>query len=213
MIQFHFLYVQHLSEMGCMIFHNRLTLPPFQKKICINSIGVLPIKRSGVSCRFTSRRMYEGTHIVTNISDPLPYINIIDRAAVGRFISLTHDEYKKRAPEEMEGYIHAVFTDEPSLMTSYLQDDESILPAIPWSRTFRDKFKEVYGYDIVPVLPFLFEDGGKETVYKRLDFWSFVSSLIEENYYGQIQKWCRANGPAASGHALLEEGLVLACGI
>ncbi len=105
------------------------------------------------------------------------------------------------------GYIHAVFTDEPSLMTSYLQDDESILPAIPWSRTFRDKFKEVYGYDIVPVLPFLFEDGGKETVYKRLDFWSFVSSLIEENYYGQIQDWCRANGPAASGHALLEEDL------
>jgi hypothetical protein len=156
---------------------------------------------------FHTRRMYEGTHIVSNISDSNPYINIIDRAAVGRFIAVTHNEYKKRAPEDMAGYIHAVFTDEPSLMTSYLADDESTLPAIPWSRSFKDKFKEVYGYDIVPVLPFLFEDGGKETVYKRLDFWSFVASLIEENYYGQIQKWCRANGPAASGHALLEEDL------
>ncbi len=107
----------------------------------------------------------------------------------------------------MAGYIHAVFTDEPSLMTSYLKDDETVLPAVPWSQSFREKFREVYGYDIVPALPFLFEDGGEKTVYKRLDYWSFVSSLIEENYYGQIQDWCRANGPAASGHALLEESL------
>ncbi len=192
---------------GLYDFSQQIDLTALSKKDQHKLIWSAPDKKDWGILSFHTRRMYEGTHIVTNISDPLPYINIIDRAAVGRFIAVTHNEYKKRAPEEMDGYIHAVFTDEPSLMTSYLQDDESILPAIPWSRTFRDKFKEVYGYDIVPVLPFLFEDGGKETVYKRLDFWSFVSSLIEENYYGQIQDWCRANGPAASGHALLEESL------
>jgi hypothetical protein len=192
---------------GLYDFSQQIDLTAISKKDLRKLTWTAPDKRDWGILVFHTRRMYEGTHIVTNVSDTNAYINIIDRAAVSRFISLTHDEYKKRAPEEMAGYIHAVFTDEPSLLTSYLKDDERILPAIPWSRTFRDKFKEVYSYDIVPVLPFLFEDGGKETVYKRLDYWSFVSSLIEENYYGQIQSWCRTNGPAASGHALLEESL------
>jgi len=192
---------------GLYDFSQQIDLTAISKNDQHKLIWSAPDKKEWGILSFHTRRMYEGTHIVTNISDPLPYINIIDRAAVGRFIAVTHNEYNKRAPEEMTGYIHAVFTDEPSLMTSYLIDDETILPAVPWSHSFRDKFKEVYGYDIVPILPFLFEDGGGKTVYKRLDYWSFVSSLIEENYYGQIQDWCRANGPAASGHALLEESL------
>lgn len=192
---------------GLYDFSQQVDLTSLARKNLHRLVWTAPDKGDWGILVFHTRRMYEGTHIVTNVSDTNPYINIIDRAAVSRFISLTHNEYKKRAPEEMAGYIHAVFTDEPSLLTSYLKDDERILPAIPWSHSFRDKFKEVYGYDVVPVLPFLFEDGGKETVYRRLDFWSFVASLIEENYYGQIQTWCRANGPAASGHALLEEDL------
>jgi len=156
---------------------------------------------------FHLKKMYEGTHIQTNESDSNRYINVIDKDAVARFISVTHEAYKKWIPAEVSGYIHAVFTDEPSLMTSYMRNDRTILPAIPWSRSFRLQFMAKFGYDIVPSLPFLFEDGGKETVYKRLDYWSFVSQLIEENYYGQIQNWCRANGPAASGHGLLEESL------
>jgi hypothetical protein len=192
---------------GLYDFSQQVDLTVLARKNLHQLVWTAPDKRDWGVLVFHTRRMYEGTHIVTNVSDTNPYINIIDRAAVSRFISLTHNEYKKRAPDEMAGYIHAVFTDEPSLLTSYLKDDERILPAIPWSHSFREKFKEVYGYDIVPVIPFLFEDGGKETVYRRLDFWSFVASLIEENYYGQIQTWCRANGPAASGHALLEEDL------
>ncbi len=156
---------------------------------------------------FLIKRMYEGTHIVANVSDTNRYINILDRDAMNRFITLTHEAYKARAPEETRNYIRAVFTDEPSLMTSYLKSEDGLLPAIPWSRTFREEFRYKYAYDPVSILPYLFEDGGPETIYRRLDFWGFVSSLIEENYYGQIQSWCRANGPAASGHALLEESL------
>ena len=156
---------------------------------------------------FHVKRMYEGTHIVANVSDSNQYINIIDKDAVGRFISLTHEAYKQRIPSELKNYVHAFFTDEPSLMTSYLHDDKSVLPAIPWSRTFRKEFMDLYHYDIVQMLPYLFEDGGNETVYRRLDYWSLVARLVEENYYGQIQAWCNANGPASSGHALLEESL------
>lgn len=179
-----------------------------QKKKGLNQIiWSAPDQQEWGILSFHIKCMYEGTHIETNVSDTNRYINIIDKEAVKRFISLTHEAYKSRAPNEISNYIHAVFTDEPSLMTSYLKDDKTVLPAIPWSRTFREEFKSKYGYDIVLSLPYLFEDGGPGTVYKRLDYWSFVAGLVEEIYYGQIQTWCRANGPAASGHGLLEESL------
>jgi hypothetical protein len=154
---------------------------------------------------FHVKRMYEGTHIVCNYSDTLPYINIMDREAVGHFIEVTHEAYKKRCSEAFDGYVHAVFTDEPSLMSSYLHKEQGLLPAVPWSRTFPELFEKTYGYSVVGALPYLFEDGGEDTLYRRLDFWKLVATMIEQNYYGQIQEWCRANNTRAAGHALLEE--------
>lgn len=156
---------------------------------------------------FHLNRMYEGTHCVANYSDTLPYINIMDQDAVARFIQLTHEAYKQRCGDALRDYVQAFFTDEPSLMTLYLKKDDELLPPIPWSRDFPEEFRSRCGYDIIPGLPYLFVDGGEETVYKRLDFWKVVARLIEERFYGQIQDWCRANGVASSGHALCEEQL------
>ena len=154
---------------------------------------------------FHVSRMYDGTHCVCNFSDPLPYINIIDKDAVAYFIKLTHEAYKKRCGNAINNYVQAFFTDEPSLMTLYLKKDEGLLPPIPWNRNFPEEFQSRMGYDIIPKLPYLFVDCGEETVYTRLHFWKAVSELVEEYFYGQIQDWCRANGVASSGHALWEE--------
>lgn len=154
---------------------------------------------------FHVSRMYEGTHCVTNYSDPLPYINIIDRDAVAYFIKLTHDAYKQRCGDAINDYVQAFFTDEPSLMTLYLKKDDGLLSPIPWNRNFPEEFKARMGYEIIPKLPYLFVDCGEETIYTRLHFWKVVSELVEEYFYGQIQDWCRANGVASSGHALWEE--------
>ncbi|MGB9597978.1 MAG: glycosyl hydrolase, partial [Candidatus Poribacteria bacterium] len=156
---------------------------------------------------FHISKMYEGTHCVTNYSDPLPYINIIDRDAVARFIHLTHDAYKQKCGNAIRDYVQAFFTDEPSLMTLYLKKEDGLLPPIPWSNSFRQDFQNRMGYDIVPYLPYLFVDCGEDTVYKRIQFWKVVSELIEENFYGQIQDWCNENGTKSSGHALWEEHL------
>jgi len=149
-------------------------------------------------------RAYEGTHCVANYSDPLPYINIMDREAVARFIQLTHEAYRQRCGDDIN-YIQAFFTDEPSLMTLYLKKADNLLPPIPWSRSFEDDFRSRCGYDIIPRLPYLFVDCGDKTVYIRLHFWKVVAELIEENFYAQIQDWCRDNGTSSSGHALCEE--------
>lgn len=151
--------------------------------------------------------MYEGTHCVVNYSDPLPYINIMDRDAVARFIELTHEAYKQRCGDAIKDYVKAFFTDEPSLMTLYLKKQEGLFPPIPWCWDFPEQFKLRYGYDIIPKLPHLFMNIDEKTDYIRLHFWKVVSELIEENFYGQIQDWCQANGTESSGHALCEEQL------
>lgn len=155
---------------------------------------------------FHARTMYEGTHIEANYSDASPYIDIMDREGVARFIEVTHQAYRDRSGEAWKD-IPAIFTDEPSLMVAYLKPRDGLLPVVPWGRHFRDYFQQRFDYDIVPELPKLFFDCGSDTAYKRLDFWRAVSELVEENYYGQIQDWCRANGIDASGHGLVEESL------
>ncbi len=156
---------------------------------------------------FQVKRMYEGTHIEANYSDTLPYVDIMDRDAIARFIEVTHEAYRKRCSPEAWDAIAAIFTDEPSLMVAYLKEREGLLPVVPWSRHFRDYFRTRFDYDIVAELPKLFVDAGETTVYRRLDFWRAVAELVEENYYGQIQAWCRANGIDASGHGLIEESI------
>jgi len=175
---------------------------------------------------FHVQRVYRGTHAVANVSDTLPYPNILDREATAYFLKVTHEAYKAHLGARLAQDVAAIFTDEPSLMTVYLKQDQGLLPVIPWSRSFRDEFRRAYRYDVVPMLPALFVDCGPpsrlgaasagrraDSRYVRLDFWGLVARLIEENFYGQIQDWCCANGIAASGHVLCEENLIWHAGM
>jgi len=192
---------EHLEMERC------LPIPPETYTGKQELVWQAPDDSDWVILSFHNRYMYEGTHIVTNLSDSLPYIDIMNHDAVARFIELTHQAYHDRCGKDLWDHIDAIFTDEPSLMTGYLKEEEGLLPPIPWSRGFAEEFNKRAGYDLIPKLPFLFEECGDETAYVRIDFWRVISQLIEENYYGQIQEWCQAHGIASSGHALLEEGL------
>jgi hypothetical protein len=110
-------------------------------------------------------------------------------------------------PEAFDGFVEAVFTDEPSLMTSYLKDAQGLLPAVPWSRTFRREFREATGADVLPLLPALFHDCGPETPYHRAAYWRFVTELVEKHFFQQLEDWCRAHNTVLTGHALYEERL------
>jgi len=80
-------------------------------------------------------------------------------------------------------------------------------PAIPWSPALPARFRERWGYDLIGVLPALFFDAGPDTGRVRCDFWELVGDLVAENYFGQIQDWCRRHGIASTGHLLAEEML------
>lgn len=156
--------------------------------------------------RYEVQRMYEGTHCTENVYKKRRYVNLLNPQATRLFIELTHEAYARRVPN-LGKRIHAVFTDEPSLMTTYIRPPADALPALPWVEDLPAQFRRRKGYDLTPHLESLYTDTGD---YRgvRCDFYEVVAQLVAERYFGQIQQWCRKHGIASSGHLLTEEKLL-----
>jgi hypothetical protein len=156
--------------------------------------------------RYEVQRMYEGTHCTENVYKKRRYVNLLDPQATRLFIEVTHEAYARRLPELGKRF-EAIFTDEPSLMTTYIQPPADALPALPWVDDLPAQFKRRKGYDLMPHLESLYTDTGD---YRgvRCDFYEVVAQLLAERYLGQIQQWCRKHGIASSGHLLAEEKLL-----
>lgn len=136
--------------------------------------------------------------------------NIMDRAAVARFMELTHQRFAAELGEQHKD-IFLYFTDEPQLAVVEPWGDKALeqtLPAVEWSGELPSLFEGNKGYPITEALPALFNNVGPMTAKYRYDFKDMTSDLIAENYYGQIQDWCHANDVYSSGHMLLEESLL-----
>lgn len=156
--------------------------------------------------RYEVLRMYEGTHCTENVYKKRRYINLLNPQAVRTFINVTHDAYAKRI-SDLGKRVHAIFTDEPSLVTTYIRPPENALPALPWCEDLPEQFRKRKGYDVSPYLESLYTDTGHHHGV-RCDFYEVVAQLVAERYFGQIQDWCRRHGIASSGHLLAEEKLL-----
>ncbi len=170
------------------------------------AIGLVRFVGDDGKVRYEIKRMFEGTHCTENVYKKRRYINILNPEAVRTFITLTHNEYAKRIPN-IGKRIRAIFTDEPSLMTTYIRPPEGALPAIPWVEDLLNEFRRRKGYDLMSHLESLFQNVGD---YQRIrcDFYDVIAQLVAERYFGQIQEWCRRHGIASSGHLLAEEKLL-----
>lgn len=176
-----------------------------EKKPEFEAVGLVRLGENA-KIQYEVRRMYEGTHCTENVYKKRRYINILNQEAVKTFIALTHDEYAKRI-SNIGKRIQAIFTDEPSLMTTYIRPPEKALPALPWVEDLPKEFKRRKGYDLMPHIESLFADVGD---YQRVrcDFYDLIAELVAERYFGQIQNWCQKHGIASSGHLLAEEKLL-----
>ncbi len=152
------------------------------------------------------QRMYEGTHCTENVYKKRRYVNLLSPQATRLFIEITHEAYARRVPN-LGKRVHAIFTDEPSLMTTYIRPPAHALPALPWVEDMPAQFKRRKGYDLIPHLESLYTDTGNYWGI-RCDFYEVVAQLVAERYLGQIQQWCRKHGIASSGHLLAEEKLL-----
>jgi hypothetical protein len=155
----------------------------------------------------TESRLYEGTHAEGNLHAKIPYVNLLMPEPTARFIDVTYGGYVKHLGDDLSKYFMATFTDEPSLMSLFLRP----MPyrPLPWASNLPTEFRKRRGYDLdAAILPALVVDAGTAGEKIRYDFWLTVGELVSENYFGQIQTYCRRHGVPSGGHLLAEEGIV-----
>jgi len=168
------------------------------------------------------RPAYEHTHASNNFYAARRYPNLIDEEAVRCFIETTHEAYWRRLKGHFGKTIQALFTDEPSLMAvnigplpdevrknvrvvDPLDANVKPLPSVPWVRDLPMQYRQRYGEDIIAARRSLFGGSSETDRQVRRQFWSLISDLIAERYFGRIQNWARAHRVASSGHTLWEE--------
>jgi hypothetical protein len=157
--------------------------------------------------RYEVGKLFENTHATANFFERRHYINILDRDAVAKFVEVTHDRYE-RALHPIGEYVEAFFTDEPSLISTYVPAGLDYPKTLPWHRDLPRVFRERKGYDLTQHWKSLFVDTGDIDRKIRCDFYEVVADLCAENYFAQLQNWCNSHHVASSGHLLGEEMLV-----
>ncbi|MGQ9579341.1 MAG: glycosyl hydrolase [Armatimonadota bacterium] len=131
------------------------------------------------------------------------YIDTMSREAVDCFKQLTYEEYYRRFGEEFGKTIRAVFTDEASIYwVSVGYDDWNL----PYTDDYFDTFRERYGYDCRPMIPYLFYPGREGAAF-RADYWEHAGLLFNERYHRNLGDWCREHGLIYTGHNNHEEPL------
>jgi len=149
--------------------------------------------------------LFAGTHAAVNLSNKIPYINLLSKEATEAFLASTHEVYSREFGGNLSAF-DSLFTDEPSLMSLWMRPQPwGVLPAaadltVLWKkRTGRDLDADA------PVLAFGASERFENTRALRYAFWDLVGQLISANFMRRIDAWAQRHGSRGGGHLLLEE--------
>ncbi|MBE6585898.1 MAG: hypothetical protein E7645_05135 [Ruminococcaceae bacterium] len=140
---------------------------------------------------------FEGEEDRTNF-EKLRDVDLLNKAAVARFIELTHEHYKSAFGDDFN-IVDAFFTDEPQLGNRDRED------YAVWTGGLDVLFKETYGYDLPIHAIFNGDDDASKLA--RMQYYALVADLFKASYIDQISAWCEKNGVNSSGHLLFEENM------
>ena len=128
-----------------------------------------------------------------------PYPDLLCPQAVQAFIELTHENYARHIGAWFGSTVKFAFTDEPAAITTSLHRKGN------WQLTWTDDLAQVFlrkkGYDIIPCIPYFFEEKrGNDTIKALLDFYDVWAGLFAERYLRPLKEWCRCKGLLSGGH-------------
>lgn len=127
--------------------------------------------------------------------------DILNPAAVARFLALTHDQYYEHLREFFGTTIIALFTDEPSILGKGPHRTEAPQPyttgLVDWLAA---RWRGRWGKDPRAWLPALWRGYGPKTAAFRRDYAAGVQQRLEEVFYRGQSEWCAAHGIALTGH-------------
>ncbi len=167
-----------------------------------------------------AKNWYEGTHYQNNLMESRRYIDLLKKEPVEKFIEITYQRYYDHFKEYFGNNIESFFFDEPSLPGMYfsptspqvLHEVNPLIeqyPAVNYDDKICERFKEKYGYDPSPYLPYLFEKTNQNDNIRRFrwQYYSLISELVENNWAGQLTSWCDDHDVLSGGHYLAEEDI------
>lgn len=138
------------------------------------------------------------------------YVDTMSKAAVERFVEITHERYKEFVGDDFGRTVPSIFTDEPNACFKInLPNPQSKLDAaMPWTPTFDASFLDAYGYAITEKIPELFWELPDGQVSKaRYHFHDHVNECFATAFGDTCGKWCGENGIALTGHLYGEHTL------
>jgi hypothetical protein len=135
------------------------------------------------------------------------YPDLMNREAMSRFIANMHEPILAQI-KDPAGQVEGFYCNEPNLMqTHWSRRTEAPYACAPWSDGLPAQFKTMHGYDLVSILPALFEGDDDAAQRARIHYRQAVAELLTDSFSRQIRAWCNARGIKSSGHFLLNDYL------
>ena len=138
------------------------------------------------------------------------YVDTMSEKAIGKFIEITHERYKKSVGDEFGKTIPAIFTDEPQ----FFRKDRLPSPfdkgdlRMPYTSDFDETYEQAYGERLLPRLPeLIWELPGGEISLARYRYHDHTAERFARSYSDVGGKWCDKNGIAITGHMMAEPDL------
>lgn len=133
------------------------------------------------------------------------YTNLLEPKTTELFLKYVHKKYWQKFKKYFGKTILGFFTDEPGIYNNFAGIDKN---SLPWSSNLPSYFKKKFGYELLPALKSTWKKDDQESIETRINFWTAITELYQENYFKTIQKWCHQHKVAFIGHILAEESLV-----
>ena len=127
-------------------------------------------------------------------------VSYINAEATRAFLKSTYDLYYEHFADSFGKEITTVFNDETRMCH-----------AIVWSRDFARTFEERWGYDVRKKMYCLMLPGeakGGEAGRVKMHYLDTVAYMYQQNYFGELYKWCKAHDLKFFAHLLGEETLM-----
>lgn len=141
------------------------------------------------------------------------YADVLNPAAIRRFIEITHERYRAVVGDEFGRTVPAMFTDEP-LFTGKQQalstEDRRDL-YMPWTGDLVQTLQAAHGLDIRDSIPWLFFDPPADSpapvARVRWCWHDHVTERFRNAFSDQIGAWCDKHGILMTGHLESEQTL------
>lgn len=134
------------------------------------------------------------------------YVDLMNPKMVQAFLDVSYRPYIEKYKSKIQGYVPGVFADEPHIHARYFDPHTPHRGLYSYSPYVREKFKQLFGYDVIDRVELLFEekDNWREV---RLQYHQAVALQFEESFSRQIAQYCSKNGFQFTGHYLAEDVL------